>query len=115
MDTSGRISAVIAYIPVIGWLYVLFAQRRSALAVFHLRQSIGLMIGLVGSILAWGVVAWILTWIPFGDVIGIALFALVIALWVVAVIALVLGVINAARGRMHQLPFFGGFANWISI
>ncbi len=28
MENSQRISAVIAYIPVIGWLYVLFAQRK---------------------------------------------------------------------------------------
>ena len=115
MDTSERISAVIAYIPVIGWLYVLFAQRRGELAVFHLRQSIGLLIGLVGSILAWGAVSWVLSWIPFGDVIGIALFALVIALWIVAAIALVVGVVNAARGKMDRLPFFGSFANWIPM
>jgi uncharacterized membrane protein len=100
---------------VIGWLYVYFTQRKSELAVFHLRQSIGLLIGLVLSVLAWGVVTWVLTWIPFGDVIGIALFTLVIAVWIVAVIALVIGLVNAARGRMDQVPFFGGFANWIPL
>ena len=115
MDNSGRVSAVIAYIPVIGWLYVFFVQRKSELAVFHLRQSIGLAIGLVLSVLAWGVVAWVLAWIPFGDVIGIALFTLVITVWIVAVVALVIGLINAARGKMDQLPFFGSFANWISM
>jgi uncharacterized membrane protein len=115
MDNSQRISAVIAYIPVIGWLYVLFAQRKNELAVFHLRQSIGLVIGLVLSVLAWGVVAWVLAWIPFGNVLGIALFTLVITVWIVAVVSLVSGLINAARGKMDQLPFFGGFANWISI
>jgi uncharacterized membrane protein len=113
MDNSQKISAVIAYIPVIGWLYVLFAQRKSEFAVFHLRQSIGLVIGIVGSLIAWGVVAWVLTWIPFGDVIGIALFTLVITVWIVAVIALVIGLVNAARGRMDRLPFFGGFASWL--
>lgn len=115
MNNSQQFSAVIAYIPVIGWLYVLFAQRRSELAVFHLRQSIGLVIGMVFSVLAWGVVTWVLTWIPFGNVIGIALFTLVITVWIVAVIALVIGLVNAARGRMDQLPFFGGFAKWVPL
>ena len=115
MENSQRISAVIAYIPVIGWLYVLFAQRKNEFALFHLRQSIGLVIGLVVSVLVWGVVAWVLSWIPFGDVIGIALFTLVISVWIVAVITMVIGLVNAARGRKNQLPFFGGFAKWIPL
>ena len=113
MDTSQRISAVIAYIPVIGWLYVLFAQRKSGFAVFHLRQSIGMAIGIIGSLLAWAAVSWVLTWIPFGDVVAVALFALVLTVWIIAAIALVVGIVNAARGRMNQLPFFGGIANWL--
>jgi len=115
MENSQRISAVIAYIPVIGWLYVLFAQRKDEFALFHLRQSIGLVIGLVVSVLAWGVVAWVLSWIPFGDVIGIALFTLVICVWIVAVITLIIGLVNAARGLRNQLPFFGSFAKWIPL
>ncbi len=109
MENSQRISAVIAYIPVIGWLYVLFAQRKDEFALFHLRQSIGLVIGLVVSVLAWGVVAWVLSWIPFGDVIGIALFTLVICVWIVAVIALVIGLVNAARGRRESTAFLQQF------
>jgi uncharacterized membrane protein len=114
MDNSQRISAVIAYIPVIGWLYVLFAQRKNEFAVFHLRQSVGLVIGVIGSLLAWGVVAWVLTWVPFGDVIGVALFTLVLTVWIIAVITLVVGMANAARGLRNQIPFFGTFARWIS-
>ena len=113
MDNSQRISAVIAYIPVIGWLYVFFAQRKNELAVFHLRQSLGLVIGVIGSMLAWAVAAWVLIWIPFGDVFGVALFTLVMTIWIVAVIVMIVGMVNAGRGRTSPLPFFGGFANWI--
>lgn len=115
MENSQRISAVIAYIPVIGWLYVFFAQRKNELAVFHLRQAIGLVIGVVVSMLVWVAASWVLAWIPFGDVFGVALFTLVLAIWIVAVIVLIVGMVNAARGRITPLPFFGGFANWIQM
>ena len=115
MDNSQRISAVIAYIPVIGWLYVLFAQRRSEFAMFHLRQSIGLVIGALGILLAWAVFAWVLDWIPFGDVFGIASFTLVITVWIVALIALVIGLVNAARGLIKPLPFHSDMKHQIRI
>lgn len=111
MNNSGRLSAVISYLPVIGWFYIGLFQRENVLARYHLRQSIGLILYLIGIFLLWAVSAWILTWIPYMDVIAIALFTLVIAAWLVGVIDWFIGIINAARGRMTALPLFGEMAS----
>jgi len=71
MNGSSRLSAVIAYIPVIGWLYVFIFQRKNLLAIYHLRQSIGLLLFLIGVLLSWAVISWILVWNPFLEILGI--------------------------------------------
>lgn len=54
MSKQSPFPAVIAYlIPVVGWLYVYLFQRKNTLAVFHLRQSIGLVLFLIGSLVVW--------------------------------------------------------------
>jgi uncharacterized membrane protein len=110
MDSSTRVSAAIAYLPVIGWLYVLLAQRQNAFAMFHLRQAIGLVIFLIGVPVGWAVITWLLAWIPFGFLIGNALFALVAVAIVFSLIAWVAGIVNALRGRADFLPIFGRLA-----
>jgi uncharacterized membrane protein len=111
MDSSSRVPAVIAYIPVIGWLYVLLTQRQNAFAMFHVRQAIGLILFLIAAPLAWAVITWLLAWIPYGFLVGNALFALVIVALVFGVIAWVVGIINASRGRAALMPLFGRLAN----
>jgi uncharacterized membrane protein len=110
MDVSMRVSAAIAYVPVIGWLFVLLAQRHNAFAMFHVRQAIGLVIFLIAVPLGWAVITWLLSWIPFGFLIGNALFALVAVAIVFSLIAWVVGIINALRGRAAFLPIFGRLA-----
>ena len=102
MSTSQRISAAIVYLPVIGWIYGFF-QRKNPLADFHLRQSIGLILCLAASFLVWVVVAWILTWIPYGSIFAVALFTLVMTIFIIGVIAWVVGIINALRGKMNEI------------
>lgn len=115
MNYSQRLSAAIGYLPLIGWLYVGLFQRENSLARYHLRQSIGLILYLIAMFLLWVVVAWVLTWVPFLDVIGIALFTLVIAAWMVGVVDWFIGIVNAARGRMTALPLFGEMANRLPL
>ncbi len=78
MSESSPIPAVLAYLPVIGWLYVFFFQRQNALAVYHLRQSCGLFLFLLAVIAGWGVIAWAVAWIPYMAAVSMALFALVV-------------------------------------
>lgn len=87
MNVSSRLPAVVAYIPIVGWLYVFIFQRKNTLAAFHLRQSIGLVLFLLMSFVVWVIVAWLLAWIPYMDLISIALFTLVIAAYGFGLIA----------------------------
>jgi uncharacterized membrane protein len=110
MSISERIAAFLSYLLLpIGWLVVLLFGRRSAPAVFHCKQSIALVAFVLITFAAWGGIGWLLTWIPFGDIVGVALFSLVIVVMIFAVVAWVMGMSNALAGRMAPLPIIGGW------
>ncbi len=110
MSTSDRIEAFLSYLLLpIGWLVVLLFGRRSAAAVFHCKQAIALVALVVIAVTAWAGIGWILTWIPFGAVVGVALFGLVITVLIFAVVAWIVGMSNALAGRMAPLPIVGGW------
>ena len=113
MESSKRFSAFIAYLPVIGWIYVLLLKRQDPLSMFHVRQSIGLFVFLAASFAAWVIVTWALGLMPFGFMIGIALFTMVITAFIFGIVAWVTGIIHALQGRMVILPLFGKMANSI--
>lgn len=116
MNPSARLPAVLAYlIPIIGWLYVYFFQRKNAFAIFHLRQAVGLFLFLAAALAIWALVAWVLAWIPYMAVLGIALFTIVIAAYLYGLVAWVMGMINALRNRPVPLPIFGQWANRLPI
>jgi uncharacterized membrane protein len=116
MNTSSRFPAVLAYLlPVLGWLYVFFYQRRNSLALYHLRQAIGLVLFLIVILMAWAVVGWLLAWIPYLDVLSIALFALVMSAYFYGAAAWLFGIYNALRNRESPLPLFGRWASRLPI
>jgi len=115
MSKPSRLPAVLAYVPVIGWIYVLFFQRQNALGLYHLKQSVGLFLFLVGTLVGWIVVAWLLTRIPYMDVLAVSLFTLVIAAYLYGLVAWVLGLSNAFRERLVPLPLFGRWASRLPI
>jgi len=115
MTEASRLSAVLAYVPVIGWLYVFFFQRKDIQALYHLKQSIGLFLFLAITLLGWAVVAWLLAWIPYMAILGIALFTIVIAAYLYGLVAWVLGLKNALTNRLVPLPLFGRWANQLPI
>ena len=111
MSASSRILAALSYLPIIGWLIAWVAGRRTAFIVFHLRQAIGLVAFLIVMLVGWVVITWLLSWIPYGFLVGNALFPLVIASYAYGLLALVIGVVSALRGKATLLPIFGNFAN----
>jgi hypothetical protein len=115
LQQLSRVPAVIAYLPVVGWAYVLIWQRKNLLAVYHLRQSIGLVLFLLAITGGWIVVAWLIAWIPYAFVVGIALFTLVIASYLFGVVAFCLGITHALNARLAPLPLFGRWANRLPI
>jgi uncharacterized membrane protein len=110
-----RLIACCAYIPVLGWIFILIFQRHNSLAMFHVRQSIGLFFFLAAAFLGWAVVAWLLAWIPYGAVFSVSLFALVTATFILGVIAWVVGFVYALQGRAGFLPVFGRMANRLPL
>ena len=116
MNMSSRLPAVLVYLlPVLGWLYVYVFQRRNSLALYHLRQAIGLVVFLVVTLVAWAVVGWLLAWIPYLDVLSIALFALVVAAYLYGIVAWLFGIYNALCDRETPLPLFGRLASRLPI
>jgi len=116
MKEPSRLPAVLAYlIPIIGWLYVFLLQRRNTFAMYHLRQSIGLFLFLVASLLIWIVLAWIIAWMPYMVAISAALFAIVVAAYLYGAVAWIMGLINALRNRSVPLPGFGRWAERLPI
>lgn len=115
MESLPRFPAFLAYIPVIGWIYVLLLQRNNPLAVFHMRQSLGLFAFLLAVFAGWAVGTWILAWIPFGLIVGTAFFAMVILALIFGFFAWIMGMINAIQGRMVLLPVFGRIANQMPL
>ena len=111
MKASDRLFAVLAYIPVLGWLVVLLLKRHSPLPMFHVRQSIGLFVFLVLSFAAWAAGTWVLGWIPYGFMVGVSLFTMVIVAFIFVIVAWITGMVDALKGRMVLLPLFGARAN----
>jgi uncharacterized membrane protein len=116
MNMSSRLPAVLVYLlPVLGWLYVFFFHRRNSLALYHLRQAIGLVVFLVVILIAWGVVGWLLAWVPYLGVLSIALFALVVSAYFYGIVAWLFGIYNALSDRESPLPLFGRWASRLPI
>ena len=115
MSGSSRLAAALAYLPVVGWLYVFLFQRQNRLAVYHLRQSIGLIVYLIAALAVWAVVGWVLAWIPFMAILSVALFTLVIAAYLYGFVAWILGIVNALNNRLNPLPGFGEWASRLPI
>jgi uncharacterized membrane protein len=108
MEFADRFFAVFAYIPVLGWIFVLLFKRHSPLPMFHIRQSIGMVVFLVAAFAAWAAGTWVLGWIPFGFMVGVSMFTMVIIAFIFVIVT---WIINALKGRMVLLPLFGTRAN----
>jgi uncharacterized membrane protein len=114
-DYPPRLPAAIAYVPVVGWLYVFLTQRSNPLAIFHLRQSVGLCLFLIGVLVGWVVVGYVLAWIPLMGALSVALFTVVITAYIYGALAWVMGLINALNNRANPLPIFGRWAARLPI
>ncbi|TKB44777.1 hypothetical protein E8M12_10760 [Thalassotalea mangrovi] len=90
INKHGKNVAIIAYFTIIGWIIALlmFGQKPTRLAAFHLRQSLGLF--LTGVVLSFiPLIGWILV-IPL------------LVLWLI-------GLIQACEGEAKPLPMVGNF------
>jgi uncharacterized membrane protein len=111
MSKSQRILAFLAYLLlVVGWILVLLFGRRSRLAVYHMKQSMALVLFLLAVAAGWAVFTWLSAWISFLFIVGVASFSLVMAAIVFSLVAWIVGMSNALGARMRPLPIVGAWA-----
>jgi uncharacterized membrane protein len=108
--------AFLAYLlSIVGAFYVLFARRKEEFAVYHARQSLGIGGIAIGLLVGWFIVLWVLTWIPWiGFILGIAIFALVIAAYIMLTISCIRGMMNALQLKKQPVPVVGEYASQVS-
>lgn len=109
MSRSSRYLACISYLLSLpGALFVLLARRDDLFAVYHARQSLRLAAVALLAPVAWAVAAWVLAWIPLvGGMLGIILFALLLAVYVGVLISWIAGMIYSLKGQVRPMPLFG--------
>jgi uncharacterized membrane protein len=116
METTNRFPAFLAYFLLIfGCLYVFIFQRKDEFAVYHAKQSLLIMLTALATPIVWAVATWLLAWLPFGFLVGIAIFSLVIGTYIFLVIIWLLGMLNVSQTQTKPLPIIGSWARWIPI
>ena len=113
MNTTSKVFAFLAYLlSIIGVLFVLIFRPKDDFAVYHAKQALGIAILAAAAMIVWFVVFWILVWIPYvGPVLGFASFGLVIATYLVLIIACFTGMVYAWQAKSQAVPLVGNIAD----
>jgi uncharacterized membrane protein len=99
---DGKTIAIISYITFIGWIvsYVMYSNNKSQLAIYHIRQTLGLFI----TGFALYIVMFIFLFIPIlGWIISIIIWVCLVALFVLWIF----GLVSAINGQEKPVPVIG--------
>ena len=109
MANLARASAFVAYLlPIIGPLLILLFNRKNLFAIYHACQSLVLVAILIVIPIVWVVLSWLVSSVPIaGPLLGVSMFTLVMASWLLVLVAWVIGMVNALQGKYQRLPLFG--------
>jgi uncharacterized membrane protein len=111
-----RFPALLAYlVPILGPLYVFIAHRKDRFALYHAKQSAIIALVALATPLVWLLGGWILSWIPYGFVLTVSLFALVIATYFFLFIAWITGIANVSQTKIKPLPLIGEWGERLPI
>ena len=115
--SKGRTWAFLAYLlSILGWLYVSLFRREDELAVYHVKQSLGLTLAAIGSFALWLLGSYVISWVPLvGPLLAAASFSQVILIYIVLVVAWVTGMVYALQAKMRPLPIIGKWAERIPV
>jgi uncharacterized membrane protein len=107
---DGKTMAILAYII---FLIPLFAARDKKFAMFHTEQVLVLII------------VWVVIWIAFtilsiivskiSSTLGCGLSIISILIWVAYLILWIMGIINAATGKVKELPIIGSYGAKLNL
>lgn len=102
---DGKSIAIISYLTIIGWViaYVMYNNNKSQLAIYHLRQSLFIM--LTGF--AFYIVQTMLVIIPY---LGWLISLILIPVGLVLFIFWIMGLIYAINGEEKPIPLIGAKA-----
>jgi uncharacterized membrane protein len=103
---NGKNIAIISYITIIGWIValVMHGSNKTSLGAYHLRQSLGVLILAIATM----IIRTPLFFIPMGWIIGSLLGLGILALWILALI-------SAINGQEKPLPIIGEpFQKWFA-
>ena len=109
IKTTAQIFACLAYLlNIVGALYVLLFRRKDAFAVYHAKQSLGITLVAIVVFIAWVVIGWLLSWIPYiGLIFAMALFSLVIVAYIVLIRDYIIGLVYVFHAKMQPVPIVG--------
>jgi uncharacterized membrane protein len=99
---DGKTIAIISYFSVVGWIiaYVLYTSNKSQMAIYHLRQSLALMLCGIACYILFFITIFFLFFLKFVFILlGIGLFVL----WLIALI-------SAINGEQKPVPVLGKIA-----
>jgi uncharacterized membrane protein len=115
-NQTSRFSALVAYLlPVLGWLYVLIFQRKDRFALYHAKQAAMITIVAILAPLVWLVGGWLLMFLPYGAILAMALFSLVIAIYFFLLYLCILGMANVSQTKIKRLPLIGEWGEQLPI
>jgi uncharacterized membrane protein len=99
---DGKTIAIISYFTLIGWIiaFVMYSSNKSQLAIFHIRQSLALII--VGVLCY--IIQLILLFVPF---IGWIISFLMIFAGIGILVLWIMGLIAAINGEEKPVPVIG--------
>lgn len=93
------------FLTVIGFIIVYATQKKDKYAMFYAKQGLVLFIAWVIA----SIIGWIFAFIPF---IGVAVSVL---LWVLLVIAWIIGIIYSLSDEEKEIPVIGTYAKMIKV
>ncbi len=105
-----KTAAILAYITLIGYIVaiVMHGNNKTKIGSYHLKQATGLILFSIASWLALLIIAFL----PF---IGFLTLFLSPVLWILILVLVIMGVINAANGAMKPIPVLGTlFEKWFA-
>lgn len=108
---DNKVVCVLAYIPVLFWLPLVF-NARSRFGKFHANQALALLLYGIVTMIVVKVLGLLLGWIP---ILGAILVGLVeIALGITVLAFIIYGMVNTGNGNAKELPILGSLLHLIS-
>jgi len=103
---DNKIMGILAYLGILV-LVPIFAAKESPFARFHANQGLILLIAIIASYIVVAILTAAFAFISFALVAISGLLYTV--LWIGILVFVIIGIINASKGEMKELPLIGKF------